>query len=63
MEEMQQLEPGDDTKQKMLDILKRFHSEEEAESMDDDDDGKLLIGAISYISLQTLKRSYIPMQN
>ncbi|KAL8256113.1 hypothetical protein R6Q59_031180 [Mikania micrantha] len=39
MEEMQQLEPGDDTKLKMLDILKRFHSEEEAESMIDDDDG------------------------
>ncbi|KAK1408199.1 hypothetical protein QVD17_39834 [Tagetes erecta] len=36
MGEMQHLEPGDDTKQKMLDILKRFHSEEEAESMDDD---------------------------
>ncbi|KAD5508221.1 hypothetical protein E3N88_15924 [Mikania micrantha] len=39
MEEMQQLEPGDDTKLRMLDILKRFHSEEEAESMIDDDDG------------------------
>ncbi|KAI3687428.1 hypothetical protein L1987_81124 [Smallanthus sonchifolius] len=36
MEEMQQLEAGDDTKQKMLDILKRFHSEESAESLDDD---------------------------
>ncbi|MFS7913584.1 putative Shq1 protein [Helianthus anomalus] len=41
MEEMQQLEAGDDTKQKMLDILKRFHSEEEAESMDDDNDGSV----------------------
>lgn len=36
MGEMQQLEPGDDTKQKMLDILKRFHSEEETDSMEDD---------------------------
>ncbi|XP_024986926.1 zinc finger HIT domain-containing protein 2 isoform X2 [Cynara cardunculus var. scolymus] len=36
MGEMQQLEPGDDTKQKMLDILKRFHSEEETDNLDDD---------------------------
>lgn len=34
MEEKKQQEPGDETKQKMLDILKRFHSEEEADSMD-----------------------------
>lgn len=31
------MEPGDETKQKMLNILKRFHSEEEADSMDNDD--------------------------
>ncbi|XP_076947411.1 uncharacterized protein LOC143619346 [Bidens hawaiensis] len=52
MEEMQQLEPGGDTKQKMLDILKRFHSEEEAESMDDDDDGS----AESALSEETIQK-------
>ncbi|KAM7525927.1 hypothetical protein LguiA_015829 [Lonicera macranthoides] len=37
VEELQQLQPGDETKQKMLDILRRFHSEEETDSMDEDD--------------------------
>ncbi|PWA60227.1 HIT-type Zinc finger family protein [Artemisia annua] len=37
MGEVLQMEPGDETKQKMLYILKRFHSEEEADSMDSDD--------------------------
>ncbi|XP_023733054.1 uncharacterized protein LOC111880876 [Lactuca sativa] len=36
MEEMKQMEPADETKQKMLDILRRFHSEEEDDSMEDD---------------------------
>lgn len=31
MGELQQLQPDDESKQKMLDILKRFHSEEEEE--------------------------------
>nr|XP_028959571.1 zinc finger HIT domain-containing protein 2 isoform X3 [Malus domestica] len=36
--ELGQLGPDDETKQKMLDILKRFHSEEEeTDDMDDDD--------------------------
>ena len=30
------MQPDDETKQKMLDILKRFHSEEETDSMDVD---------------------------
>lgn len=37
--ELGQLGPDDETKQKMLDILKRFHSEEEADAMDDDEAG------------------------
>lgn len=41
VEEMQQLQPNDETKQKMLDILKRFHSEEEIDSMDEEDDSTL----------------------
>lgn len=41
MEEMKQMEPADETKQKMLDILRRFHSEEEDDSMEDD--GYMLI--------------------
>jgi hypothetical protein len=34
--ELQQMQPDDETKRKMLDILKRLHSEEETDSMDED---------------------------
>jgi hypothetical protein len=34
--ELRQMQPDDETKRKMLDILKRFHSEEETDSMDED---------------------------
>jgi hypothetical protein len=34
--ELGQMQPDDETKQKMLDILKRLHSEEETDSMDED---------------------------
>ncbi|KAG6636483.1 zinc finger HIT domain-containing protein 2 isoform X1 [Carya illinoinensis] len=37
VEELQQMQSNDETKRKMLDILKRFHSEEETERMDEDD--------------------------
>ncbi|XP_060206739.1 uncharacterized protein LOC132634728 [Lycium barbarum] len=37
MEELQHLQPDGGSKQKMLDILKRFHSEDEADIMDEDD--------------------------
>lgn len=40
MEELQQIQPEDETKTKMLDILKRFHSEEEMNS--DDEDGMFI---------------------
>lgn len=36
VDELRQLQPDDGTKQKMLDILKRFHSEEETEDMDEE---------------------------
>lgn len=36
MEELRQMQPKDETKQKMLDILKRFHSEEESDFTDED---------------------------
>ena len=36
VEELQQMQPDDQTKQKMLDVLKRLHSEEEMDSMDED---------------------------
>ncbi|KAH7846224.1 hypothetical protein Vadar_011420 [Vaccinium darrowii] len=40
--ELQQLQTDDETKHRMLDILKRFHSEEEeVDSMDEDDDSTL----------------------
>ncbi|KAJ7949556.1 Zinc finger HIT domain-containing protein 2 [Quillaja saponaria] len=37
VEELRQMQPDDESKQKMLDILKRFHTEEEMDSMDEDD--------------------------
>ncbi|GJV73846.1 zinc finger HIT domain-containing protein 2 isoform X1 [Tanacetum coccineum] len=52
MGEMQQLEPGDETKQKMLDILKRFHSEEEADSMENEDG--LVDSALSEETIQKI---------
>lgn len=36
VQELQQMQPNEQTKQKMLDILKRFHSEEEMDSTDED---------------------------
>lgn len=36
VEEMRHMQPDDKTKLKMLDILRRFHSEEEMDSMDED---------------------------
>lgn len=35
MGELRQIQPDDDTKRKMLDILKRFHSEDEEVDGDD----------------------------
>lgn len=40
MGELQQIQPEDETKMKMLDILKRFHMEDEMSS--DDEDGIML---------------------
>ncbi|KAJ4954520.1 hypothetical protein NE237_011303 [Protea cynaroides] len=37
VEELRQLQPNDETKRKMLDILKRLHTEEEMDDMDEDD--------------------------
>lgn len=36
VQELGQLQPNDGTKEKMLDILKRFHSEEETEDLDEE---------------------------
>lgn len=36
MEELQQSQPDEQSKQKMLEILKRLHSEDEMESLDED---------------------------
>ncbi|KAM5571268.1 hypothetical protein ABKV19_011730 [Rosa sericea] len=48
--ELGQLGPNDETKQKMMDILKRFHSEEEADGMDED------VDADSALSEETIKK-------
>ncbi|KAL0296394.1 UNVERIFIED_CONTAM: hypothetical protein Sradi_6691500 [Sesamum radiatum] len=37
MEELQQLQPDEQSKSKMLDILKRFHEEEETDSLDEEE--------------------------
>ncbi|XP_058085467.1 uncharacterized protein LOC131232941 [Magnolia sinica] len=37
VEELRQMQPEDETKRKMLDILKRFHSEEDMDCIDEDD--------------------------
>lgn len=37
LEELRHLQPEDETKQKMLDILKRFHTEEDMDIMEEDD--------------------------
>lgn len=44
MGELQQLQPDDESKQKMLDILKRLHSEEEEDmdNMEEDESGSVL---------------------
>lgn len=42
VEELRHLQPDDQTKRKMLEILKRFHSEDETEPLDEDVDGIFL---------------------
>ncbi|XWS50141.1 hypothetical protein CRYUN_Cryun12cG0063300 [Craigia yunnanensis] len=42
VEELRQLQPDDETKRKMLEILKRFHSEEETDPLDEDGDDSTL---------------------
>ncbi|XP_011022436.1 PREDICTED: zinc finger HIT domain-containing protein 2 isoform X2 [Populus euphratica] len=54
MEEMKLMQSDEQTKRKMLDILKRFHSEEQEgmdDSMDDDDDDHEDGGPINYDDL------------
>ncbi|XP_022736381.1 zinc finger HIT domain-containing protein 2-like [Durio zibethinus] len=68
VEELRQLQPDDETKRKMLEILKRFHSEEETNPLDEDVDDstlpdetvqKILSGVkvdFDYLSLEEKKR-------
>lgn len=48
VEELRQLEPKDETKQKMLDILRRFHSEEETDDMDMNMEGGILTNSVFF---------------
>ncbi|CAL0318573.1 unnamed protein product [Lupinus luteus] len=50
VQELQQMQPDEQMKHKMLDILKRFHSEEEMDSMDEDS------SADSTLSEETLEK-------
>lgn len=43
VEELQQMQSNDETKRKMLEILKRLHLEEEMDSMDEEDGGLSLL--------------------
>lgn len=48
VDEMRQMQPDDGTKQKMLEILKRLHSQEESDTMEEeidsmDEDGMFLL--------------------
>lgn len=52
MEELQQMHPEEETKRKMMDILKRFHSEDEDELPSDDDNGKCC--GVSFCRFQSL---------
>lgn len=56
VDELQQAQPDDKTKQKMLDILKRFHSEEKMDSMDED--GRFSNSFIIIIRIFRNKLSY-----
>lgn len=49
VEEMRRMQSDDETKRKMVDILKRFHSEEEMDSVDED--GMLLFSSLLIFSL------------
>lgn len=40
--ELRNVQPNDDSKRRMLEILRRFHSVDEEESMDEDDGMQLL---------------------
>ncbi|KAJ3708401.1 hypothetical protein LUZ61_012106 [Rhynchospora tenuis] len=42
MDDLQQMQPEEETKRKMMDILKRFHSEEEDEVSSDNEDEPML---------------------
>lgn len=63
VEELQQLEPNDATKQKMMDILRRFHTqEEEMDSTDELVDSTGGDGMLSLVLSLTLKNlSYTAM--
>lgn len=58
VEELQQLQPNDETKQKMLDILRRFHSEEEADDMNEE--GMLTNPMNQFLILQSLIILWLP---
>jgi len=49
VQELQQMQPNEQTKHIMLDILKRFHSEGELDSMDEDCKSSVLFYLFSEI--------------
>lgn len=57
VEELGQMQPGDETKRKMLEILKRFHSEEETDPLDEDVDGIYLFNSHFFLFDPCLNQS------
>jgi len=51
VQELQQMQPNEQTKQKMLDILKRFHAEEEMDSTDEDCKLSVFFALLSQIQI------------
>ncbi|CAK9181992.1 unnamed protein product [Ilex paraguariensis] len=59
VEELRQLQPDDENKQKMMDIFKRFHSEEEMDSSDEDGaQPETLLEALSHCLEQTCSLAF-----
>lgn len=55
VEELQRLEANDETKQKMVDILRRFHSEEEADDLNEE--GNVNKSHVSLVTAEVFHKS------
>lgn len=63
VDEMRQMQPDDETKRKMLEILKRLHSEEESDSIEEETDSMEEDGMFLLLFFVALKCSLMPSVN